>query len=468
MEVYMSPIIKHEETIESVVPRLLLTAPHSGSGKTLITCGLLQAFKNRGMQVASFKCGPDYIDPMFHETILRTKARNLDTFFMSKNITNYLLAKNSNQKDLALFEGVMGYYDGLAGIKTDGSTYDISKVTNTPSILIISCKGMSVSILALIKGFLKYKEDHLIKGVILNGISPMLYPDIKVMIEEELLVPVYGYVPMVNELVIESRHLGLVTPNEVESLKDKIMKLAVLLEQTLDIEGLLALSKSAPPIPYVKPRIPSIKEKVRIAVAKDEAFCFYYEDNLTLLEEMGAELIFFSPMKDKALPDRIQGLILGGGYPELYAKELSMNTSMLKNIRESISSGVFCVAECGGFMYLHSYLEDVNKNPYKMLNLIPGTAYKTEKLNRFGYITLTANNDNPLCKKGEKIHAHEFHYWDSEHCGNDFTANKPFRNRSYECIYTSDHIFAGFPHLHYYANIEFCYSFLLRCKNVQI
>lgn len=461
----MSPIIKHHE-INHVIPRILLTAPSSGSGKTLITCGLLQALKNRGLKVASFKCGPDYIDPMFHETILDTKSSNLDTFLTTPNITNYLLAKNSYEMDISVLEGVMGYYDGLAGTKTEGSTYHISSVTNTPSILIVSCKGMSVSILPLIKGFLNYKEDHMIKGVILNGISPMLYPDIKSLIEEELSITVYGYVPMVKDLVIESRHLGLITPNEIDSLKDKINRLANLLEETVNIDGLISLSKTANPIQYIKPYIPHLdNKKVRIAVAKDEAFCFYYKDNLTLLEEMGAQIVYFSPIKDKSLPEDIQGIILYGGYPELYAKELSDNTSMLHSIKSAVDNGVYCVAECGGFMYLHSYMEDINTTSFPMVNLIPGTAYKTEKLNRFGYILLTSNKDSLLCKKGDKIAAHEFHYWDSDSCGLDFTATKPYRKRRYECIHMNDKIFGGYPHIHYYSNIELCFSMLLRCKN---
>lgn len=453
----------------STTPRILFTAPSSGSGKTLITCGILMALKNRRLNIAAFKCGPDYIDPMFHETILDTKSRNLDLFLTSKEIVNYLLSTNSEGMDLAVLEGVMGYYDGLAGTSTDASTYDISVVTNTPSVLIVSCKGMSVSLLPLIKGFLDYKDNHTIKGVILNGISSMFYPDIKNLIERELRIPVYGYVPMVKELVIESRHLGLITPGEIKSLKEKLQSLSAILEDTLDMDGLLNLANSAPPIIYRKPIIPSFSpNKIRIAVAKDEAFCFYYEDNFSLLKEMGAELIFFSPLRESTLPKDIKGIILGGGYPEIYAKELSENISMLESIRSHVAKGVFLYAECGGFMYLHTNLEDTNQIPYPMLGLIKGTAFKTEKLSRFGYITLTAREDNPLCQVGESVNAHEFHYWDSTECGNNFQATKPYRNRSYECIHTSDHIFAGYPHIHFFNNINMCYSLLKRCDDVRV
>ncbi len=227
------------------IPRFLLTAGASGSGKTLVTCGILQAFKNRGLDVVSFKCGPDYIDPMFHAKVIGTKSANLDTFFTNEETTRYLLTENAKDADIAVMEGVMGYYDGVGGITTKASAYDLAKVTDTPAVLLINCKGMSVSILPYVQGFVKYQKDSHIEGVLLNQMSPMLYPRVKKLIEEELHVPVYGYVPRVEECRLESRHLGLVLPDEVVELKEKLNRLAEVLEKTVDLDGLLKLGNSA-------------------------------------------------------------------------------------------------------------------------------------------------------------------------------------------------------------------------------
>ena len=268
------------------IPRILLCAGASGSGKTLLTCGILQVLKNRGLKVASFKCGPDYIDPMFHTKVIGTKSRNLDTFFTDRDMVRYLLAKNSRCMDVAVMEGVMGYYDGVGGTTSRASAYELANVTETPAILIVNCRGMSVSVLPYIKGFAEYKKDSRIAGVILNQMTAMLYPRVRKMIEEELSIPVLGYVPKVEDCVLESRHLGLVMPEEVEGFREKLMKLAGILEQTLCVDKILEIAGSAPEIPEEKPWKEdsayafSLPEKVRIGVARDEAFCFVYEDNL--------------------------------------------------------------------------------------------------------------------------------------------------------------------------------------------
>lgn len=453
------------------IPRILLAATSSGSGKTLITCGLLKALTNRNKKVCSFKCGPDYIDPMFHSSIIGTKSSNLDTFFTDENTTRYLFANHSKNMDISVMEGVMGYYDGLAGISSKASSYDISRVTITPTILIVDCKGMSLSILPLIEGFLKYQEPRLIKGVILNKISPMLYPDMKQLIESQLDVVVLGYVPVLDNLIIESRHLGLITPEEVDGLKEKVAQLALQMEKTLDMENILKLAALAPPLTYSPITLPSIhlrnmhNEAISpvIAVARDSAFCFYYEDNLNLLRKLGATIRFFSPLKDKALPPNIHGLILGGGYPELYAKELSLNQSMKGSIHNHVEKGIPCLAECGGFMYLHTQMEDTKGDFYDMVNLIEGTSFRTPKLSRFGYITLEALSDSYLCAEGDIIHGHEFHYWDSTSCGSMFIAKKPLRKRTWNCIHNYKNLLAGYPHLYYYSNISMLVNFLETC-----
>ena len=443
--------------------RVMIAAISSGSGKTTVTCGILQALVNRKLKVASFKCGPDYIDPMFHSKVIGARSRNIDSFFNDENTVKYLVDKNSQNADISVIEGVMGFYDGLAGISTKASSYDVARITGTPVILLINCKGMSVSILPIIKGFKEYMKDSNIQGVILNQMSKMLYPEIKKSIEENLDLKVLGYVPNLKDLVIESRHLGLVTPDEIKDLKEKLNELADILEETLEIDEIINLADKSKDLIYNKPEIHKLEDNIRIAVALDEAFCFYYEDNIELLKEMGADIVYFSPLKDERIPDNIHGIIFGGGYPELYAKELSLNKTMIESVKSTVYNGLPCVAECGGFMYLHESMEDDKSQPYDMVGLIKGKAYKTPKLNRFGYIKLTALEDNFLCKKGEEIAGHEFHYWDSTNCGSSFKAQKPLRKRNWECINITENLFAGYPHVHYYSNMQFPYNFLKKC-----
>ena len=439
------------------IPRILLAAGASGSGKTLITCGLLQVLVNRGLKVASFKCGPDYIDPMFHSRVIGTRSRNLDTFFTDGDRTRYLLAKNVSDCEIAVMEGVMGYYDGVGGITSRASAYDLASTTDTPVILIVNSRGMSVSLAAYVKGFLEYKKDSHICGVIFNQMSPMLYPRMKKLLEEELSVKVLGYVPKVEDCVIESRHLGLVLPEEIPELKSRLQKLSEVLENTLDIDGILELAGGAPELAAPEPEMLIQKdtafgyrteEKVRIGVADDEAFCFFYADNLNLLEQMGAELVRFSPIHDRELPEDLDGLLLSGGYPELNGEALEENQEMCTRIQEVILDGMPCLAECGGFMYLHQEMEDMEGKQRRVCGVIPGRAYRTPKLNRFGYITLTEKQDTGL---GE-IPAHEFHYFDSTDCGADFHAAKPASKRGWDCIHDRGRLMAGFPHLYYYGN----------------
>lgn len=445
------------------LPRVLFCACSSGSGKTLITCGFLQALKNRGIEAASFKCGPDYIDPMFHERVIGTRASNLDTFFAPPQTVRYLLAENAKGCDLAVIEGVMGYYDGVGGVTHRASAYDVSCVTDTPAILLVNSAGMSGSLAACIKGFLEYEKDSRIRGVIFNQMSPMLYPRMRALVEERTGVRVLGYVPKLKDCVLESRHLGLVMPQEVPALLEKLDDLAHTLEETLDIDGILELAGKAPELPEesdpIKEAYAQREKALRIGVASDAAFCFFYKDNFRLLRRMGAELITFSPLSDQSLPEDIDGLLLCGGYPELHAKRLEENSSMRKSIRNAIAGGMPCMAECGGFLYLHEEMEDMEGKSHAMAGVIEGRAFKTDRLSRFGYITLKGNQDDRF---GE-IPAHEFHYFDSTSCGTAFHAQKPESSRGWDCIHDEKRLFAGFPHLYYYGNPAVPEEFLHHC-----
>ena len=450
-------------------PGILLTAPASGSGKTLITCGILQALVNRGQKIVSFKCGPDYIDPMFHGKVIGTKSRNLDTFFTDADTTRYLYEKNTEGFDLAVVEGVMGYYDGLGGIRTEGSTYDVARTLDLPAILIVNCRGASLSVLATVRGFLEYQKDSHICGVILNQISPMIYGQLRMLIEQELQIRVFGYVPKMENLSLDSRHLGLVLPGEIRALQKKLNDLAEKLEETLDLDGMISEIKTAEYRAAGKSdirkeiRALSFPDKIRIAVAEDDAFCFTYLDNLELLEEMGAKLVPFSPVRDGHLPEAVSGLVLSGGYPELHAKELGSNRSMRASVRKAVADGMPCIAECGGFLYLHRELEGTDGRFYPMAGVLDAKAYRTEKLSRFGYVTLTAEEDQLLGKAGTQIRGHEFHYWDSESCGESFHARKPAGRREWDCVHGTNTLYAGFPHLFYYSNLQVPHAFLRSC-----
>lgn len=442
--------------------RILFAAPKSGSGKTLISCGIMRAFINSGKKVSAFKCGPDYIDPMFHRFI-GAKSGNLDTFFCDENTVRYLLSEGSEGSDITLIEGVMGYYDGLGGISVEASAYDVARVTKTPVILIVDCKGSSVSVVAQIKGFVEYKAESYIKGVILNRISPMLYSEIKQLIENEIGITVLGYVPEIKEISLESRHLGLVMPREIDGIKEKMNVLADIISKTVDLDGILKLGKKAENIEINSIFIPTVTKKIRIGVALDEAFCFYYQENLKLIEKMGGEIIYFSPLKDEKLPKGLNGIIFGGGYPELFAKELCANKSMLESVKNALENKIPCVAECGGFMYLQNSIEDKDGTDYPMVGYLNGYGFKTNKLTRFGYITLRSNRNTIFGETGTELKGHEFHYWDSSENGNACTAVKPNRNRSWQCVYADENIFAGFPHLYFYSNVKAVFKFIEKC-----
>ncbi len=448
-------------------PRLLFAAPASGSGKTTLVCGLLRALKNRGQAVRSFKCGPDFIDPLFHETVVGVPSGTLDLFFGAEEQLRGLFCRHAARAEISLIEGVMGYYDGLGAATDRASSYEVAKALDAPVVLVVDGRGQSLSALATLEGFLRFRSDSRIRGVIFNRMSEGVYAALKPQVKELGIRPL-GYVPRAPELMIESRHLGLVTPGEIEDLGQKLDALAALLERTVDMDGLLQLAAEAPaltaPPATPVPPMPS----TRIAVARDEAFCFLYQDNLDLLQDYGAELLFFSPLHDAALPAGTQGLILPGGYPELYAQALSANESMRRSIRAAIQGGLPCLAECGGFLYLHRALEDMAGHAWPMVGVLDAGAYRTPRLGRFGYITLSAKADTAFLPAGESVRGHEFHYFESESCGDALRAQKPAGSRGWNCCHSRGPLLMGFPHLYYPSNPQFIERFLRACAGKEV
>lgn len=456
-------------------PRILVAAPGSGSGKTLLTTGLLTLFQNRGIRCRSFKCGPDYIDPMFHKYVLGIDSCNLDSFFLPQEELRALFQKRAADAELSILEGVMGYYDGIGGNSTAASTYEVAKITDTPVILVLDGKGSSLSLAAQVKGFLDYRKDSHICGVILNKTNKMVGERLRPEIEK-LGVRYLGAVPVCETMDIKSRHLGLTMPQEQSELRGHLNAFAKQLEEYLDVDGILELAGcSGEKLPEagkteqsnqtdlnqeetkqdeIRP-IDSESEPPtrRMAVAMDKAFCFYYQENLDFLRQHGWELIPFSPLHDAALPEQVHAILLGGGYPELYAKELSANEPMLASIRNAHAEGIKILAECGGFLYLQEHLEDEMGNCWPMVGLIHADGFRTEKLGRFGYISLTQNG-------AVRIKGHEFHYWESTAPGSAFRAEKPQSDRGWDCMYRTDSLLAGFPHLYYLSGPDLILSFL--------
>lgn len=461
-----------------VFPRIMLAAPKSGSGKTLLTCGLLEVLRRRGLNPIACKCGPDYIDPMFHRYVLGIPGRNLDSFFMpAEGVRKVLVdAVREEQAGIAVLEGVMGYYDGLGGTETSASSWEIAEITDTPAILVLDCKGASLSAAAMASGFLHFREKSHIAGVILNRVSSMYYERLAAAVEEASGLPVLGYLPESEEYRMESRHLGLFLPGEIDRLRERIGRLAdqmeksIAVEQVLEVAGMLPLrieNKEKEKAENESMEVESIAKfpacqeqkvtsRVRIGVARDEAFCFYYQENFRLLEQMGAELVYFSPLRDKKIPDRVDGLLFGGGYPENYARELAKNAAMRESIRRSIAAGMPFLAECGGFLYLHRTLEGSDGKHWEMAGVYPFDAYRTNRLRRFGYVRL-------LTSSGQEIHGHEFHYWESEDPGTDWEAVKPTGNRSWRCIHEKGGQIGGFPHLYYASCPDFLRKWLDVC-----
>ena len=434
----------------------MIAGTGSGCGKTTVTLAVLRAMQRKNIPLAAFKCGPDYIDPMFHKAVLGIPSRNLDLFFISEREVRGQIVRSIPQNGLGVIEGVMGFYDGVSGTTDTASAAHLARETGTPAILVVRPKGQSLSLAAMLSGFRNFTENTLC-GVVLNGISDAMYPFYRDIVQKSGL-KVLGYLPSVPEAEIPDRHLGLVTADELKDLNYRLDLLADAADNRIDIEEILKISRTALQLSDDTKKIsPVTKKPVRIAVARDKAFCFYYEDNFEVLRDLGAELVEFSPISDSCIPENTDGLYLGGGYPELYEKQLSENEIMRDSIKTAILNGLPTVAECGGFLYLLQSLDGA-----AMAGVLPTSAHMTHRLQPFGYVTLTANSDNLLCEAGGQFPVHEFHYAQAVDNGTDFRAVKP-NGRAWDCGFASDTLYAGFPHLYFRAKTEIAANFVRKC-----
>lgn len=427
--------------------RVMISAAASGRGKTVMTMGLIRAMGRIGASVNCFKCGPDYIDPMFHERVLGVPCRNLDTFIMGEDFVRDEVAEGQSA-DFTIIEGAMGLYDGLAGTRAH-SAYETAALTGTPIILVINVRGEKEPVFDVIDKAVKEDNGRLIRGVIFNNCPEEWLSELRITLARSHPdITTIGYVPEIAEAELSSRHLGLVTAFEVEKFEERVDRIADVMLETLDFGAIAEIGRMAVELDDSnRPEVPEYKVRARIGVAKDEAFCFYYQASFDNLVRMGAEIVYFSPLHDEKLPEGIDAMYFGGGYPELYGKELEANESMRLSIKAALRKEMPCIAECGGFMYLGKSIADADGNAYEMVGYLNGESTKQEKLVRFGYAELTAKKRSMMLFEGDVENVHEFHYWDSTENGDTIHVRKPLKDKEWDCAFTNEFMYAGYPHL---------------------
>ena len=443
---------------------IIISSNCSGGGKSTFTLALMKALINRKHDVQGYKVGPDYIDTAFHTHVCKKSSRNLDLFIMGEEGVKTSYSKG--QGDIGIIEGVMGLYDGL-GYDSEYSTYHLSKVLNLPIILLITPKAQSNTLCAELMGILNYENAN-IKGVVLNNISKEFYKLLKKLIERNTPLKVFGYIPKEEGIILKSRHLGLVQSSEIQDLDKKINLSASLLEEHVNVEEIIDCLEET--IEYSCENVKATDKILKIGYAYDKAFSFYYKDNLELFEEVG-ELIPFSPLKDKKLPEDIDFLYIGGGYPEVFEKELSGNKELLSDIKYKLEKGLPTFAECGGLMYLTK-----GSGTKNLVGFFDGIYKMTDKLVNFGYAKLKVHPRGShvhhssgwdVFPTGLEINCHEFHksYVELKE-ERIFTLSKDFyEEKKWECGYIKKNVIACYAHVHFYGNIEFFNSLIKLAKD---
>lgn len=410
--------------------RLVIAGTHSGAGKTTLAVGLMAALARRGLRVQPYKAGPDYIDPIWHTAVTGVPSRNLDLWLLPKRTIRRLASRPA---DISIIEGVMGLYDG------PGSTAELARLLKTPIVLVVDASGMADSAAAIVRGFATMMRGVNVAGVILNRVSgDSHFQLLRRAIERHSRVRVLGYLPKDEKLKLPERHLGLVPAHEREHVAQLTSRLVEHLERCVDLDAVVELARSAQPLPVVEPPA-SVPAICRIAVARDEAFCFYYEDNLDLLRSLGAELVFFSPLAGESLPADVGGVYFGGGFPELFEERLRVGP-LAGQLRDASQRELPLYAECGGLMYL------------AMIGLIPGQTTMHDRLQHFGYCEAQGAGSF-LVQPGETVRGHEFHYsaWDGEGLSPAYAARRRRTGDSRPEGYAAGHIHASYVHVHFHA-----------------
>ncbi|MEE6132481.1 cobyrinate a,c-diamide synthase [Priestia sp. GS2] len=446
--------------------RIVIAGIESGVGKTTLTIGLMGALRQKGYVVQGFKCGPDYIDPTYHTAVTGRISRNIDSWMLEEKMIAAIINHASDGADISVVEGVMGFYDGKAPTSNHGSTAELSILTNSPVILVVDCSGMARSAAAIVKGFQLLSEEVNIVGVIANRVgSQGHFQLIQAAVEQECGIPVVGYLPKYEQFSMPERHLGLIPSIERGDLQPFFHELSEAILKTIDVEKIYKLAKA----PTLKgdTTIFSLQTpfKVKIAVARDAAFNFYYEENLQLLKAKGAELIYFSPLQGEVVPSNIDGLYIGGGFPEEFAEELASRNEVKESIKQAVHRGTPTLAECGGFMYLTEAIVTTDKEKFEMVGVIPGEAYMQTQLAALGYREIEGAKGNFLLEGGVKAKGHEFHY------STFHSAEKlPHAYRTTSMIgvkdegYLKENLIAGYTHFHFGSSAKLVENWINKCE----
>ena len=448
--------------------RLVIAGTGSGVGKTTFTIGIMAALQQKGYTVQGFKCGPDYIDPSYHTAVTDRISRNLDSWMFDHQIVRDMVAHASKGANISIIEGVMGFFDGKSPLENTGSTAEISMITESPVLLIVNCASMARSAAAIVKGFQTLASGPNIVGVIANQVGSVGHFEIvKAAIEQECDVPVVGFLKKEQDIDIPSRHLGLIPAIERGELNPFFDKLANLISETIDIDRLYELAETTEMISTTSGIFEQHEDKgVTIAIAKDAAFNFYYQENFELLEAYGAKLVYFSPLNGEKVPFEADGLYLGGGFPEEFAEELAESEISKDSIRTAISSGIPTLAECGGFMYLTESITNTTGNLYPMVGLIPGKVKMQKKLAALGYREIVGTKDNFLIGGDQQAKGHEFHYSIFE--GTDsmpYAYETKGRLGRKQEGYLKGNLVAGYTHFHFASNPKLVERWIQACAS---
>lgn len=457
----------------SRLPRVVVAGTHSGAGKTTATMALIAALRARGLQVQPFKAGPDYIDPGYHAAVAGRPSRNLDTWMMGPDAVVECFQRSAASADVSVIEGVMGLFDGAGPRDEAGSAAHLAKLLGAPVVLVLDGGGMARSAAAVVLGFHRFDPDVDVAGVFLNRLGGEEHHLLlKEAIEHGAGVRVLGYLPHDPGLHIPERHLGLVSAAERSGWADTARRLAELGARHVDVDGLLELARSAPPLAAPPPRVFPARPapvRCRIGVARDRAFTFYYEDNLDLLAAVGAELVPFSPLADPALPEGVDGLLFGGGFPEVFRAELAANAGMLASVRAAIAAGMPVYAECGGLMYLCQGIAGPGGDVAPLVGAVPAVARMLDRRAALGYVTVTALRDTVIAERGQTLRGHEFHWsvLDGAPPEDGFPAYRTETRRGGAAAaegWARGDLLASYVHVHFAAHPELARRFVERCS----
>jgi len=451
------------------IPRIIIAGTHSGVGKTTIVTGLLAVLKQQGLTVQSYKVGPDYIDPGYHQLASGRVAHNLDTWLVPTEKIIPIFAKTAVGNDLVIVEGVMGLYDG--GRQGVSSTAAIAKLLSAPVVLVIDAKSMGESVAAIALGFKMYDPEVNLVGVIINRLGSANHQKMVTEALERIRIPVLGCIYRNEAISMPERHLGL-TPVTEHNAQDIIAELCVQISEQVDVAKMISIANSAPELPIMSENLKTADQSppiVRIGVAQDEAFSFYYPESLEVLKTMGAEIIPFSPLNDTHLPN-VDGLLFGGGFPEMFVNQLACNVSMRQSIADACQVGIPVYAECGGFMYLTKKIVDFDGKHYDMVGVIPASCSMQSKLQTIGYVEATALTDNVLCLSGECMRGHEFHFSlvDNDVNSEPFPCAFEFKKVRTGAIYSGGYaygnILASYLHMHFAGHEQAAGRFINKCS----